>query len=72
MPWLRDRAPDVLAAMLVLGRRSSAPGADGLVLRRVDLRRGNLAGTTFTYVDFGLESGRLLVPGRAMDRLRLP
>lgn len=45
VPYLRFRAPDVQAAMTVLGRLPAAADAPApLELRDVDLRRGNLAG----------------------------
>jgi hypothetical protein len=42
LPWLYVRAPDVQAAINVLGRRRSSPEALRLYLSRVDLRSVNL------------------------------
>jgi len=42
LPWLYVRAPDVQAALNVLGRRHPSPGAMRLYLSRVDLRSANL------------------------------
>ncbi|MGW3994862.1 pentapeptide repeat-containing protein [Amycolatopsis sp. NPDC004772] len=44
LPWLYVRAPDVQAAMNVLGRRPPAGDALHLYLSRVDLRSANLYG----------------------------
>src|SRR6266508_4439673 len=43
LAWLSDRAPDVQAAMHVLGRRPAAHGEVRLQLSRVDLRRSYLS-----------------------------
>ncbi len=43
LPWLRDRAPDVHAAVNVLVHRPAAPGEQELHLPLVDLRRTYLA-----------------------------
>jgi hypothetical protein len=42
LPWLYVRAPDVQAALNVLGRRHPSPGALRLYLSRVDLQSANL------------------------------
>ncbi|MBT2365822.1 pentapeptide repeat-containing protein [Streptomyces sp. ISL-10] len=44
LSWLDHRAPDVWAALRVLGRRPTQPDERPLFLARVDLRRAALAG----------------------------
>ncbi|MCX4919906.1 pentapeptide repeat-containing protein [Streptomyces sp. NBC_00687] len=44
VPWLTARAPDVQAALFVLGRRQHHPQEYTLYLSRVDLRRALLSG----------------------------
>jgi hypothetical protein len=53
IPWLRDRAPDLQAAMVVLGRRARGPGEATLVLIRVNLQRSYLSRGVLEGVDFG-------------------
>jgi Pentapeptide repeats (8 copies) len=53
MPWLRDRAPDVQAVMVVLGRRVRGDREGTLVLIRVNLPRSYLSRGTLIEVDFG-------------------
>jgi Pentapeptide repeats (8 copies) len=53
LPWLRDRAPDVQAAMVVLGRRARGDREGTLVLIRVNLPRSYLSRGTLTEVDLG-------------------
>jgi hypothetical protein len=48
LPWMYVRAPDVQAAMEVLGRRLATPDALHLYLSRVDLRSANLNGANLT------------------------
>ncbi|MEU7869987.1 pentapeptide repeat-containing protein [Dactylosporangium sp. NPDC049140] len=50
LPWMYVRAPDVQAAMNVLGRRPRARGAWRLYLSRVDLRSTALDGVRLTEV----------------------
>ncbi|MFI7601032.1 pentapeptide repeat-containing protein [Actinoplanes sp. NPDC049681] len=48
VPWLYVRAPDVQAAMSVLGRRRPSPRSRRLYLSRTDLRSVNLGGADLT------------------------
>ncbi len=50
LPWLRTRAPDVQAALTVLGRRPPDPDDPRLVLFLVDLRRAYFAGARLTRI----------------------
>jgi hypothetical protein len=53
LPYLRFRAPDVQAAITVLGRRDLPPGGGPpLELRDVDLRKGNIAGADLRGANF--------------------
>jgi hypothetical protein len=51
MLWLTDRAPDVRAAVLVLGRFPRTQDDPRLAIRRVDLRRTNFYHSTLVNVD---------------------
>lgn len=48
LPWMRVRAPDIQAAMGVLGRRTPSPNPQVVYLSRVDLRSIALRGADLT------------------------
>ena len=48
LPWMQIRAPDIWAALAVLGRRPPMPDEQVLHLSRVDLRRLQLDGARLT------------------------
>jgi hypothetical protein len=52
LPWMRVRAPDVQAAMAVLGRRPPVPDPQSLYLSRVDLRSVALRGAQLANAHF--------------------
>ena len=52
VPWMRVRAPDIQAAMGVLGRRPPVPDPQNLYLSRVDLRSVALRGAQLPHSHF--------------------
>lgn len=52
LPWLHVRAPDIQAAIDVLGNRRASPEARRLYLSRVDLRSAQLDGASLTETQF--------------------
>lgn len=52
LPWMRVRAPDIQAAVGVMGRRAPAPNPHVIYLSRVDLRSVALRGARLTGAKF--------------------
>ena len=72
LPWMRVRAPDIQAAMGVLGRRAPTRDEQVIYLSRVDLRslaiRGSrLAGAKFRYANLA----RAVLAGARLDHADL-
>ncbi|MET7621936.1 pentapeptide repeat-containing protein [Streptomyces sp. NPDC005408] len=72
MPWLNSRAPDVWAALRVLGRRPTHPQERPLFLAHVDLRSAALAGVRLDGVNLRHSNlARAWMPGVNLERSQL-
>ncbi|HEY5985152.1 MAG TPA: pentapeptide repeat-containing protein [Streptosporangiaceae bacterium] len=73
LPYLRFRAPDVQAAMTVLGRLPAPMDAPArLELRDVDLRKGNLAGANLRGANLrGARLERVFLQGAHLEEANL-
>jgi hypothetical protein len=69
LPWLQVRAPDIQAAVGVLGRRPQAPEGKRLYLSRVDLRGLQLDDARLTCTQFRYANlARAWLRGTRLDR----
>jgi hypothetical protein len=72
LPWMRSRAPDIQAAMGVLGRRAASRNEQVIYLSRVDLRSVAIRGSRLTGAKFRYANlARAVFAGVHLDRADL-